>query len=68
MCMAETGASTSAYVDRYYFSLLNVRYSFRARDIAGVTATARKATADLSDTKDVKADLERSLVACHSMG
>ena len=64
--MAETGASTSAYVDRYYFSLLNVRYSFRARDIAGVTATARKATEDAADTKDMKAALERARIACQA--
>ena len=66
-CMAEAGASVSAFVNRYYFNLLKVRYSLSI-GFAGITATAQKATANLSDTKDVKADLERSLVACHSMG
>jgi hypothetical protein len=66
-CIAEAGAATSAFIDRYYDSLLNVRTSIRAGDFAGTIASAQKATANVSDTTAVTGALERARVACQGV-
>jgi hypothetical protein len=65
-CMTEVGAATSAFVNRYYHDILNARASVRTGDVAGAIANAQKAAADVSDSVDVKAAMERAHITCQA--
>jgi hypothetical protein len=65
-CLAEVGAVTSAFSDRYYYDLLSIRASLHTGDVAESIANVRKATADVSDTANVKAAAKRALIACEA--